>query len=170
MASYHFLSGFTSKVAGTEVGIDEPRPTFSACYGAPFMPLAPGRYATMLAERLAAHDADCWLVNTGWTGGPYGAGHRMSIDLTRGLLTAALDGNLATAGFTPHPVFKVLVPERCDCAAEGELDPRATWADKVAYDAAARKLAGMFTANFEQYRDTVTAEVLAAGPDPEAAA
>ena len=170
MASYHFLSGFTSKVAGTEVGIDEPRPTFSACYGAPFMPLAPSRYATMLAERLAAFGADCWLVNTGWTGGPYGAGHRMSIELTRGLLTAALDGSLSMAGFTPHPVFKVLVPDGCDCAAEGDLDPRATWADKDAYDAAARKLAGMFAANFEQYRDTVTAEVLAAGPDPEAAA
>ena len=94
----------------------------------------------------------------------------MSIELTRGLLTAALDGSLSMAGFTPHPVFKVLVPDGCDCAAESDLDPRATWADKDAYDAAARKLAGMFAANFEQYRDTVTAEVLAAGPDPDAAA
>ena len=170
MASYHFLSGFTSKVAGTEVGIDEPRPTFSTCYGAPFMPLHPDRYASMLAERLAWHEADCWLVNTGWTGGPYGTGHRMSIDLTRGLLTAALDGALAEGGFTTHPVFKVLVPDRCDCAAEGELDPRATWADKDAYDATARKLAGMFAGNFAQYRDTVTPEVLAAGPDAAATA
>ena len=136
--SSDFLSGFTSKVAGTEVGIGEPRPTFSPCYGAPFMPLHPDRYATMLAERLAWHEADCWLVNTGWTGGPYGTGHRMSIELTRGLLTAALDGALAKAGFTPHPVFKVLVPDGCCCAAEGELDLRATWADKDAYDATPR--------------------------------
>jgi phosphoenolpyruvate carboxykinase (ATP) len=168
MASYHFLSGFTAKVAGTEVGVDEPRPTFSACYGEPFMPLHASRYATMLAERLAWHDTDCWLVNTGWTGGPYGTGHRMSIELTRGLLTAALDGSLAKARFTPHPVFKVLVPDACHCAGEGTLDPRGTWADPDAYDTAARKLASMFAENFEQYRDFVGPEVLAAGPDPEA--
>jgi phosphoenolpyruvate carboxykinase (ATP) len=170
MASYHFLSGFTSKVAGTEVGIDEPRPTFSACYGAPFMPLHPSRYATMLAERLAWHDADCWLVSTGWTGGPYGTGHRMSIELTRGLLTAALDGNLAKASFAPHPVFKVLVPDCCVGTGDAALDPRSTWTDKEAYDVAARNLAGMFAEQFEQYRDFVPPEVVAAGPDPEGVA
>jgi phosphoenolpyruvate carboxykinase (ATP) len=169
MASYHFLSGFTSKVAGTEVGIDEPRPTFSACFGAPFMPLPPGRYAEMLAERLAWHETDCWLVNTGWTGGPYGVGHRMDIGLTRSLLGAALDGSLARAGFTPHPVFKVLVPQHCDGIADAVLDPRATWADQSAYDESARKLARMFRDNFARYEAQVAPEVLAAGPDPEAA-
>ena len=167
MASYHFLSGFTSKVAGTEVGVDEPRPTFSACFGAPFMPLHASRYATMLAERLSWHEADCWLVNTGWTGGPYGEGHRMSIELTRGLLAAALDGSLAKSGFTPHPIFKVLVPHACNSADADMLDPRASWADGAAYDDAARKLAGMFRDNFEQYAAHVSAEVLASGPNAE---
>ena len=123
MASYHFLSGFTSKVAGTEVGVDEPRPTFSACFGAPFMPLHASRYATMLAERLSWHETDCWLVNTGWTGGPYGVGERMSIELTRALLAAALDGSLAESGFTPHPVFKVLVPHECARCRRGRARP-----------------------------------------------
>jgi len=167
MANYHFLSGFTSKVAGTEVGVDEPRPTFSTCFGAAFMPLHPTRYANMLAERLSWHEADCWLVNTGWTGGPYGVGHRMSIELTRGLIGAALDGSLAQSGFTPHPIFKVLVPHECRCASGNVLDPRAGWADKDAYDASARMLAAMFAENFAQYAKHVTPEVLAAGPDPE---
>jgi len=169
MASYHFLSGFTSKVAGTEVGIDEPRPTFSTCFGGPFMPLHPARYADMLAARLRRHGTDCWLVNTGWTGGPYDVGHRMSIGLTRELLSCALKGRLATAGFTPHPVFKVLVPNHCDGAADEVLDPRASWADKEGYDRSARTLARMFRENFAQYEAHVAPEVLAAGPDPEAA-
>jgi phosphoenolpyruvate carboxykinase (ATP) len=168
MASYHFLSGFTSKVAGTEVGIEEPRPTFSACFGAAFMPLHPSRYATMLAERLTWHETDCWLVNTGLAGGPYGVGDRMSIELTRGLIDAALDGSLAASGFTPHPIFKVLVPHGCECASGDVLDPRASWADKDAYDQTARKLATMFRDNFEQYAEHVPAEVLAVGPDPGA--
>jgi len=169
MASYHFLSGFTSKVAGTEVGIDEPRPTFSTCFGGPFMPLHPARYADMLAARLRRHGTDCWLVNTGWTGGPYDVGHRMSIGLTRELLSCALKGRLATAGFTPHPVFKVLVPNHCDGAADEVLDPRASWTDKEGYDRSARTLARMFRENFAQYEAHVAPEVLAAGPDPEAA-
>jgi phosphoenolpyruvate carboxykinase (ATP) len=169
MANYHFLSGFTSKVAGTEVGVEEPRPTFSACFGAAFLPLHASRYATMLAERLSWHETDCWLVNTGWTGGPYGVGRRMSIELTRGLLEAALDGSLAKSGFTPHPVFKVLVPHSCDCAPADVLDPRTGWNDGAAYDASARQLAGMFRDNFEQYAAHVSPEVLAAGPDPDAA-
>jgi phosphoenolpyruvate carboxykinase (ATP) len=169
MASYHFLSGFTSKVAGTEVGIDEPRPTFSACFGSPFMPLPPARYAEMLAERLSWHETDCWLVNTGWTGGPHGVGHRMSIDLTRGLLDAALDGSLAQSGFDPHPVFKVLVPRSCRACSAEVLDPRSTWGDAAAYDEAARTLAGMFRDNFAQYADHVAPEVRAAGPDPDGA-
>ncbi len=166
MASYHFLSGFTSKVAGTEVGAVEPRPTFSACFGAPFMPLRPSRYATMLAGRLSLHGTDCWLVNTGWMGGAYGVGHRMSIDLTRTLIRAALDGSLAVCEFMPHPVFKVLVPQECHGVAPYVLDPRATWTDKDEYDRTARRLAGMFADNFKQYAAQVSPEVLAAGPDP----
>jgi phosphoenolpyruvate carboxykinase (ATP) len=169
MAGYHFLSGFTSRVAGTEVGITEPRPTFSACFGSPFMPLQASRYASMLAERLSWHDTDCWLVNTGWTGGEYGVGYRMSIDLTRGLLAAALDGSLARSGFTPHPVFRVLVPHECRCAAQDTLDPRASWADPAAYDTSAREVAAMFRDNFGQYAAHVSPEVLAAGPDPDTA-
>ena len=164
MASYHFLSGFTSKVAGTEVGIDEPRPTFSACFGAPFMPLPATRYAGMLAERLAKHETDCWLVNTGWTGGPYGVGHRMSIETTRALISAALDGTLAAADFTPDPVFRLLVPKSCPGVPADVLDPRATWADPSAYDTSARDLAAMFVENFAQYAADVPPEVLAAGP------
>ena len=165
MASYHFLSGYTSKVAGTEVGVSEPRPVFSACFGAPFMPLPAVRYATMLAERLTWHETDCWLVNTGWTGGPYGTGHRMGIGLTRALLSAALDGSLARSGFTPHPIFKVLVPHEARGVSAEVLDPRATWSDPAAYDETARKLAGMFADNFQQYAEDVTPGVAAAGPD-----
>jgi phosphoenolpyruvate carboxykinase (ATP) len=170
MASYHFLSGFTSKVAGTEVGVDEPRPTFSTGFGAPFLPLHASRYATMLAERLTWHETDCWLVNTGWTGGPYGVGRRMGIELTRALLGAAFDGSLAKSGYTPHPIFKVLVPHECSCAGADVLDPRATWVDEAEYDTTARRLAGMFHENFGQYAPHVSAEVSAAGPDPEAGA
>jgi phosphoenolpyruvate carboxykinase (ATP) len=169
MANYHFLSGFTSKVAGTEVGVEEPRPTFSTCFGAAFMPLHASRYAAMLAERLNWHETDCWLVNTGLTGGPYGVGDRMSIELTRELLEAALDGSLAKSGFTAHPVFKVLVPHSCACAPASALDPRASWDDPAAYDDAARELAGMFRDNFEQYAAHVSPEVLSAGPDPDSA-
>jgi phosphoenolpyruvate carboxykinase (ATP) len=164
MASYHFLSGFTAKVAGTEVGIDEPHPTFSTCFGAPFMPLQPSRYATMLGERLKWHDTDCWLVNTGWTGGPYGVGHRMSIDTTRSVLTAVLNGDLAGVSFTPDPVFRVLVPDTCPGVDPQILRPRATWTDPDAYDASAARLAGMFADNFEQYREFVSDEVATAGP------
>ena len=164
MASYHFLAGFTSKVAGTEVGVDEPRPTFSACFGAPFMPLHPARYAAMLAERLTWHDTDCWLVNTGWSGGPYGVGKRMSIGITRKLIAAATSGALAGATFTPDPIFKVLVPESADGVPAELLTPRETWKDKDAYDRTAREVAGMFAEKFAEYRDAVTDEVAAAGP------
>ena len=165
MASYHFLSGFTSKVAGTEVGIDEPRPTFSTCFGAPFMPLHPTRYATMLAERLAWYDTDCWLVNTGWSGGPFGVGERMPIATTRQLLSAAMNGTLARARFTPHPVFKVLVPDRCNGVPTSILDPRSTWADQEAYDRSAREVGALFNENFAAFADGVEDEVRAAGPE-----
>jgi phosphoenolpyruvate carboxykinase (ATP) len=150
MAGYHFLSGFTSKVAGTETGVKEPAPTFSTCFGAPFMPRDPVVYASMLRERLVSGDVRCWLVNTGWSGGPYGVGERMSIAFTRRLLQAALEGTLDDARCVPHPIFKVLVPAACRGVSARKLDPRATWRDSAHYDAAAAKLAQQFTANFAQ--------------------
>jgi phosphoenolpyruvate carboxykinase (ATP) len=164
MAGYHFLSGFTAKLAGTESGINEPQPTFSACFGAPFMPLHPARYADMLAERLDRHRTNCWLVNTGWSGGGVGVGKRMKISITRALLTAALEGKLEKAGFVPDPVFSFMVPDACPGVPSEVLTPKNTWADKAAYDRKAGELAGMFARNFEQYRDRVSAEILAAGP------
>ena len=133
------------------------------------MPLHATRYANMLAERLRWHETDCWLVNTGFTGGAYGTGDRMSIELTRGLLEAALDGSLARSGYTPHPIFKVLVPHSCACAPADVLDPRASWSDGAAYDESARGLARMFRENFEQYAGHAAPEVTAAGPDPDGA-
>lgn len=164
MAGYHFLSGFTAKLAGTESGIDEPQPTFSACFGAPFMPLHPARYAEMLSDRLSRHGTNCWLVNTGWSGGPAGTGKRMKIGITRALLSAALEGKLEKAGFSPDPVFSIMVPDACPGVPPEVLTPRNTWADKNAYDRKARELAGMFAKNFEQYRGQTSTEILAAGP------
>ena len=168
MAGYHFLSGFTAKVAGTEADVKEPSPTFSTCFGAPFMPRDPVVYASMLRERLAARDIRCWLVNTGWSKGPYGVGERMSIAFTRRLLQAALDGELDDVQYAPHPVFKVLVPQSCPDIPAEALDQRSTWQDPAAYDAAAAKLAAQFIANFRQYEGRVPAEVAAAGPVAEA--
>jgi phosphoenolpyruvate carboxykinase (ATP) len=164
MASYHFLSGFTAKLAGTEDGVTEPVPTFSACFGAPFMPRPPAVYASLLADRLRRHGATCWLVNTGWSGGPYGVGQRMKIGLTRRLLRAALAGELDDVAFAPDPWFKVLVPASCPGVPPAVLSPRATWGDPAAYDDQARALAARFDANFDKYRATVPAEVAAAGP------
>lgn len=164
MAQYHFLSGFTAKLAGTESGIDEPQPTFSACFGAPFMPLHPAKYAAMLAERLSRHGTNCWLVNTGWSGGGVGVGQRMKISITRALLTAALEGRLEKAEFKPDPIFNVLIPDSCPGVPTEVLTPRNTWADQAAYDRKARELAGMFIKNFEHYQDRVSPEVLASGP------
>ncbi len=164
MASYHFLSGFTSKLAGTETGINEPQPTFSTCFGAPFMPLPPTAYADMLSQKLSRHKTNCWLVNTGWSGGPAGVGSRMKISITRALLTAALEGKLEKARFTPDPVFNILVPDACQGVPGEVLTPRNTWADRTAYDRKARELAGMFAKNFQQYHDYASPEVIAAGP------
>jgi phosphoenolpyruvate carboxykinase (ATP) len=164
MAGYHFLSGFTAKVAGTEEGVEEPEPTFSACFGAPFMPRDPVMYAEMLAERLRGGPAHCWLINTGWSGGPYGKGKRMRISLTRNLLKAALEGALDDVPTVPHPVFGVLVPERCPTVPARLLDPRSTWAGAGDYDATAARLARLFRENFERFTGRVSAEVAAAGP------
>ena len=167
-AAYHFISGYTAKLAGTEIGVREPKATFSACFGAPFMPRHPGEYADMLTDRLERHDATVWLVNTGWTGGPYGTGERMNIAHTRAMVRAALGGALADVPTRIDPVFRVEVPLTCPEVPDVFLDPRATWADPVAYDRQAARLAQMFAANFADYADGVTAEIRAAGPVTEA--
>jgi len=161
-AMYHFLSGFTSKTPGTEVGVTEPIPTFSTCFGAPFMPRRPEVYGKLLQEKIARHGATCWLVNTGWTGGAYGTGRRMPIKATRALLTAALDGSLNAAEFRKDANFGFEVPVSVPGVDATLLDPRKTWADPAAYDAQARKLVSMFADNFAQYVPFIDAEVKAA--------
>ena len=161
-AMYHFLSGFTSKVAGTERGVTEPEPTFSTCFGAPFMPRRPEAYGNLLRDKIAKHGATCWLVNTGWTGGAYGTGSRMPIKATRALLTAALDGSLAEVKFRRDPNFGFDVPVAVEGVDSALLDPRSTWADGDAYDAQAAKLVQMFADNFEQYVPFIDDDVKAA--------
>jgi phosphoenolpyruvate carboxykinase (ATP) len=161
-AMYHFLSGFTSKVAGTERGVTEPEPTFSTCFGAPFMPRRPEVYGNLLRDKIAKHGATCWLVNTGWTGGAYGTGKRMPIKATRALLTAALDGSLSNVEFRKDPNFGFDVPVDVPGVPEVLLDPRRTWGDPAAYDAQAEKLVKMFSDNFEQYVPHIDKDVKAA--------
>jgi len=163
-AMYHFLSGYTAKVAGTEKGVTEPKATFSTCFGAPFLPLAPSRYARMLGEKIARHDARVWLVNTGWTGGPYGVGKRMKIAYTRAMIRAALSGALDAAAYARDPIFNLDVPTSCPSVPPDVLQPRQTWASRGEYDLQASKLAKMFGENFKAFEGSVTAEVLAAGP------
>ena len=162
-ALYWFLSGFTAKLAGTEIGVTEPQPTFSACFGAPFLPQPPSVYAGMLGERLDRHGATVWLVNTGWTGGPYGEGHRMPISATRALLHAALSGDLAGVEYRTDPVFGFEVPVAVPGVQTSLLNPRLTWASPTAYDAKAKELAQMFRTNFERFED-VSPAVAGAGP------
>ena len=161
-AMYHFLSGFTAKVAGTEKGVTEPEPTFSTCFGAPFMPRRPEVYGKLLQNKIAQHGAACWLVNTGWTGGAYGMGSRMPIRATRALLTAALDGTLQHADFRKDPNFGFEVPVSAPGVADVLLDPRRTWDDHAAYDRQAAKLVKMFADNFAQYVPHIDADVKAA--------
>jgi phosphoenolpyruvate carboxykinase (ATP) len=163
-ATYHFLSGYTAKVAGTETGVTEPKATFSTCFGAPFLPLAPSRYARMLGEKIARHQARVWLVNTGWTGGPYGVGTRMKIAYTRAMIRAALSGALDRVAYVRDPIFNLEVPASCPDVPSEVLTPRNTWANGADYDAQARKLARMFVDNFKTFETGVTADVLAAGP------
>ncbi len=162
-AMYYFLSGYTAKVAGTERGVVTPRATFSACFGAPFMPLHPSVYAKLLGEKVKGHHVKVWLLNTGWTGGPYGMGRRMDIAHTRAMLRAALAGRLNRVEMREDPVFGLRVPRNCPDVPAEVLDPRSTWMDRAAYDEAARKLAGMFAENFVQYATRVKPQVLAAG-------
>lgn len=163
-AMYHFLSGYTAKVAGTERGVTEPKATFSACFGAPFLPRHPGVYATMLGEKLREQNAKVWLVNTGWSGGGFGVGNRMKLKYTRAMVSAALAGELDSVETVVDPVFGLAIPAAVDGVPSEVLQPRGTWADGSEYDAAAAKLADMFRTNFEQYADGVAAEVRAAGP------
>jgi phosphoenolpyruvate carboxykinase (ATP) len=163
-AMYHFLSGYTAKVAGTEKGVTEPSATFSTCFGAPFLPLNPNVYARMLGEKIAAHQSRVWLVNTGWTGGPHGVGSRMKIAYTRAMIRAALSGALDGVSYATHPVFNIDVPTTCPDVPAAVLDPRGTWADKAAYDAQAAKLGGMFAENFKTFEADVDPAVVAAGP------
>lgn len=163
-AMYHFLSGYTAKVAGTEKGVTEPQATFSVCFGAPFMALSPTVYANLLGEKITGHNVNVWLVNTGWSGGPYGVGQRMKISYTRAMVHAALNGALNDVPTTPDPNFGIAVPAICPDVPAEVLNPRNTWDNKDAYDAQARKLAGMFAENFEAFANHVPGEVRAAGP------
>jgi phosphoenolpyruvate carboxykinase (ATP) len=163
-AMYHFLSGYTARVAGTEIGVVEPSATFSTCFGAPFMPRHPSVYGNLLKERIAKGGVKCWLVNTGWTGGQYGTGSRMPIKVTRALLNAALDGSLNSAEFRTDPNFGFKVPVAVAGVDSVILDPRQTWADKDAYDATAKKLVGLFIENFSEFAEHVDPSVLESAP------
>ena len=165
-AAYHFISGYTAKVAGTEVGIKEPQATFSACFGAPFMPRHPSVYADLLASKMAEHGAHCWLLNTGWVSGGYGKSKRIKIKHTRALLNAALDGSLNDARFVIDPRFGFEVPQSCEGVPEEILNPRETWGDGANYDATANQLANMFVENFKQFEQGTSQEVLDAAPKP----
>jgi phosphoenolpyruvate carboxykinase (ATP) len=161
-AMYHFLSGYTAKLAGTETGVKDPAPEFSACFGAPFLPLAPRVYAEMLGKRLTQHKASCWLVNTGWSGGKFGVGKRMSLKITRALVNAALDGRLSKVEFVTEAAFGLSIPVSCPDVPAEILNPRNSWADKAAYDKTAVELAARFEANFEKF--DASAAIKAAGP------
>ena len=164
-AMYYFISGYTAKVAGTERGMGaQPSATFSACFGAPFMALHPTVYAKLLGDRIAEHKASCWLINTGWTGGPFGVGQRMKLAYTRAMVNATLDGALAEVTYRKDPIFGFDVPTSCPDVPANLLDPRATWDDHAAYDKAAKDLADRFNANFKEYADQVSAAVRDAGP------
>ena len=163
-AMYHFISGYTAKVAGTERGVTEPQATFSACFGAPFMPLHPTVYAEMLAEKIKTHDSNVWLINTGWTGGPHGVGKRMSLKHTRRMLEVALAGGLDDVKFIEEPVFGLSIQTEVDGVPSGILNPRDTWDDKEAYDDKAKKLSQMFNDNFEKFKAEASDDILNAGP------
>ncbi len=163
-AAYHFISGYTAKVAGTEEGINEPLPSFSACFGAPFMPLHPAKYATMLSDKMHKTGVNVWLINTGWTGGPYGVGSRMKLKYTRAMITAAMEGKLDSVTYETHPVFKLAMPTVCENVPTEVLNPRNTWKDKVAYDVKAEELAQSFHKNFKTFEDGASADILAGAP------
>jgi phosphoenolpyruvate carboxykinase (ATP) len=166
-AMYQFISGYTAKVAGTEAGVTEPKSTFSACFGAPFLPLHPGFYAKMLGEKLEESKANVWLVNTGWNGGPYGVGKRMKLSYTRAMITAALNGELDTVEYDKTPWFKLAIPKTCPNVPSEILNARNTWPKPEDFDVKAKNLASQFVKNFEKYKDGVTQEILDAAPRVE---
>ena len=163
-AMYHFMSGYTAKVAGTEMGITEPTTTFSACFGKAFLPLHPAKYAELLGEKLENSDTKVWLINTGWSGGSYGVGSRMKLSYTRAMITAALEGKLDNVKFETLPIFELSMPTECEGVPNEILNPRGTWADKDAYDATANDLASQFVKNFEQFAAETSEAILAAAP------
>ena len=163
-AMYQFISGYTAKVAGTEAGVKEPSATFSACFGAPFLPLHPGKYAEMLGKKMTDANVNVFMINTGWSGGPYGIGSRMKLAYTRAMITAALEGKLDKVEYEAHPVFGMMMPKDCPNVPSDILNPRNTWADKNAYDEKAVALAKQFVKNFEKYANGVSNEILAAAP------
>jgi phosphoenolpyruvate carboxykinase (ATP) len=163
-AMYQFISGYTAKVAGTEAGVKEPSATFSACFGAPFLPLHPGKYAEMLGKKMTEANVNVFMINTGWSGGPYGVGSRMKLAYTRAMITAALEGKLDNVEYEMHPIFGMMMPKGCPNVPSEILNPRNTWADKNAYDEKAIVLANKFVKNFEKYASGVSAEILAAAP------
>lgn len=163
-AMHHFISGYTARVAGTEAGVTEPKPAFSQCFGAPFLPLHPVQYATMLSDRMQKHKTNIWLVNTGWSGGQYGVGSRMKLRYTRAMIQAALEGKLQNETFETLPIFGLEIPKNCPEVPTEILNPRNTWADKTAYDKQAIHLANLFNANFEKFASMATEEILAAAP------
>lgn len=163
-AMYQFMSGYTAKVAGTEEGVKEPKPAFSACFGAPFLPLHPAKYAEMFGEKMKKHDVHVWMINTGWSGGPYGVGNRMKLSYTRAMITAALEGKLDGVNYEAHPIFGMLIPESCPGVPSEVLNPRNTWDDKEDYDEKAKDLAQQFIKNFEKFADHANEEILASAP------
>jgi phosphoenolpyruvate carboxykinase (ATP) len=167
-AMFHFISGYTAKVAGTEAGITEPQTTFSACFGAPFMPLHPTFYAEMLGKKMEANDVNVWLVNTGWTGGEYGVGSRMKLKYTRSMISAALEGKFDSIDFKQHDVFGLNMPTTCPDVPDEILSPKNTWEDKNAYDDKANELAEAFVANFDQFKEYANEEILSGAPKVKA--
>lgn len=163
-AMYQFISGYTAKVAGTEAGVTEPKSTFSACFGAPFLPLHPGQYAEMLGKKMRQQNVRVWLVNTGWSGGAYGVGQRIKLPFTRAMITAALNGELDNVEYIKHEIFGFMMPTSCPGVPSEILNPKNTWADKAAYDEKAKNLAAQFVKNFEKYASGVNEEILSAAP------
>jgi phosphoenolpyruvate carboxykinase (ATP) len=163
-AMYHFISGYTAKIAGTEAGIKEPKPTFSACFGAPFLPLYPTKYAEMLGKKIREHQVNIWMVNTGWNGGGYGVGNRMKLEYTRAMITAAIEGKLDHVHFHPHSVFGIMMPDECPGVPTEMLSAKFTWQDKDAYIRMAHTLADFFNKNFEKYKAFANEEILAGAP------
>jgi len=163
-AMYHFISGYTAKVAGTEAGITEPQTTFSACFGKPFLPLHPTKYAELLGKKLQGSNINVWLINTGWTGGSYGAGERIKLKYTRAMITAALNGDLNNVKYKEHSVFGLQMPIECPNVPSEILDPENTWQNKSLYEEKAMKLAQEFINNFEQYKDAAKEEIISGGP------